>query len=392
MLKHSIEQIILHFFVQFSQEFRQGKKQAFELIMILAVSHIYGCYNPKQWADCLGIKPDKLYQQLNQWSLYRLKITLLKMMVSIAAENIQQVQEKSQATQSRANMTLAIDDSVIDRLGNRLRCTWRWYSGRWKKVVNGQNLLGIVLTINGKPLPIHLLFCSKQGSKNTDKPSLLISMLTQLKKEFLLHKVDITSLPITLDSWYASDELKEKLIQLGWSKIVIVGKGNYVFDDGKSKQNASTWKRTIKYKQASWGIDVEHQRKIMSNATFGQINLLFFRHSLSRGFYLMDFSIQRLRSSELWRIWKAHNLIEQFWKILKSILKIKQMRLRGKGIYTGLLIKVMAYLSIVSLQLEGRKRNLSLTRIMRQLRRESNLVDFLHEHFHLEFLGIPNLA
>ena len=63
----------------------------------------------------------------------------------------------------------------------RLRCTWRWYSGRWKKVVNGQNLLGIILTINGKPLPIHLLFCSKQGSKNTDKPSLLISMLTQVK-------------------------------------------------------------------------------------------------------------------------------------------------------------------------------------------------------------------
>ena len=390
MLKHSLDQIILHFFIRFSQQFRQGKKQAFEVIMILAVSHIYGCYNPKQWADYLGIKPDKIYQQLNQWSLYRLKITLLKMMVSIAAENIKQVQQKSLATQSRANMTLAIDDSVIDRLGNRLRYTWRWYSGRWKKVVKGQNLLGIVLTINGKPLPIHLLFCSKQGSTNTDKPSLLISMLTQLKEEFLLHKIDITSFAITLDSWYASKELREKLTKLGWSKIVIVGKGNYVFDDGKMKQNASMWKRKIKYKQASWGIDVEHKRKIMSNPTFGQITLLFFRHSSSRGFYLMDFSIDRLRSSELWRIWKAHNLIEQFWKILKSILKIKQMRLRGKGIYMGLLVKVMAYLSLVSLQLEGKKKKLSLTRIMRQLKRESNLVEFLHEHFHLEFIGVPN--
>ena len=96
----------------------------------------------------------------------------------------------------------------------------------------------------------------------------------------------------------------------------------------------------------------------------------------------MDFSIQRLRSSELWRIWKGHNRIEQFWKILKSILKIKQMRLRGKEIYTGLLIKVMTYLSIVSLQFKGKKRNLSLTQIMRKLRRESNLVDFLYEHFH----------
>ena len=93
-----------------------------------------------------------------------------------------------------------MDDSVIDRVVKRLRCPGRWYSGRWKKVVNGQNLLGIVLTINGKALPIHLLFCSKQGCKNTDKPSLLLSMLTILKKEFGKYDVDITTIPITMDS------------------------------------------------------------------------------------------------------------------------------------------------------------------------------------------------
>ena len=59
---------------------------------------------------------------------------------------------------------MAVVKRVIDRVGKRLRCTWSWYGGRWKQVVNGQNLLGIVLTINGKALTIHLLFCSKQGS------------------------------------------------------------------------------------------------------------------------------------------------------------------------------------------------------------------------------------
>ncbi|MDJ0575459.1 MAG: hypothetical protein QNJ65_09880 [Xenococcaceae cyanobacterium MO_234.B1] len=95
---------------------------------------------------------------------------------------------------------MAVDDSVIDRVGKRLRCTWSWYSGRWKKVVNGQNLLVIVLTINDKAIPIHLLFCSKQGCKNTDKPSLLLSMLTKLKAEFKKHDLDITTIPITMDS------------------------------------------------------------------------------------------------------------------------------------------------------------------------------------------------
>ena len=50
----------------------------------------------------------------------------------------------------------------------------------------------------------------------------------------------------------------------------------------------------------------------------------------------MDFSTNSLRSVQMWRIWQAHNLIEQFGKILKSVLAIGLMRLRGDGLYTGL--------------------------------------------------------
>ena len=49
------------------------------------------------------------------------------------------------------------------------------------------------------------------------------------------------------------------------------------------------------------------------------------------------------------------------------------MRLRGDGLYTGLLIKIMAYLWLTSLHNHPRLRHLSLTQIMRQLRRESDL-------------------
>ncbi len=151
-----ISAIIKSFFFRYSQEFRRGKLEAFEIIIALAVSHAYGCCNPKQWADYLGIQPQKIYAQIQTWSLYRLKEVLIKMMVHQAAKESQEVKKKSAASQSRANITMAVDDSVIDRVGNRLRCTWSWYSGRWKKVVKGQNLLGIILTINGKALPIHL--------------------------------------------------------------------------------------------------------------------------------------------------------------------------------------------------------------------------------------------
>ena len=289
-------------------------------------------------------------------------------------------------------MTIAVDDSVIDRVGKRLRCTWSWYSGRWKKVVNGQNLLGIVLTINGKAIPIHLLFCSKQGRKNTDKPSLLLSMLTRLKKEFAEHDIDITTIPITMDSWYVSEPLKQSLHQLGFTKIVVVGKGNYVFNDGKLKLTASQGKKEIEYDSTNWGIDVPAQRKTVVSPTFGVVNLLFFQKSTTRSFYLMDFSTNSLRSVQMWRFWLAHNLIEQFWKILKSVLAIGLIRLRGDGLYTGLLVKIVAYLFVISLQYYPSFRHLSLTQIMRQLRRESDLSSLLREHFHLDFLGISAIS
>ena len=66
-------------------------------------------------------------------------------------------------------------------------------------MVHGQDLLGIVLSIKGRVLPLHLVFCSKQGRAHTDKPSLLLAMFSQLKEAFLQEGIDLTELPITMD-------------------------------------------------------------------------------------------------------------------------------------------------------------------------------------------------
>ncbi len=79
-------------------------------------------------------------------------------MVSLAAERLRPLIEKSSATISRAGVSLSVDNSVIDRCGKMIRCTYSWYSGRWKKVVNGNEERSIVLTINGISMKLHLLF------------------------------------------------------------------------------------------------------------------------------------------------------------------------------------------------------------------------------------------
>ena len=379
------QQEFLWFFTIFHQECRKNNGVAFETLMVLAVAHLFGFYNPKQLADFLEVPHQQFYTVLKDWSVYQVKKMLLCFMVKQAAEKLKPVMSKSAATRSRAGTTLSIDNSVIDRFGNLLRCTWSWYSGRYHKVIRGQDLLGIVFTIGHIALPLHLLFCPKQGRYHTTKADLLIFMLIQLKTVLLREGIDITQLPLTMDSAYASQALRERLHQLGFIDIIIAGKGNYVFTIDGQKWDASTWKKVLMLEEPTWGIDVPSCRIRGSSPTFGSLILFFFRKSTTRSYYVMNFSQRSLRGAEIWHIWKQHHVIECFWKIMQSIVQIRLMHLQGDGLYTALLIKVFAYLLALRLQAQRIFSKLTITEIMRNLRREEDLRDFLMTHFHAPF-------
>ena len=379
------QQEFIWFFALFHQEFRKTNLIAFEVLMVLAIAHVFGFYNPKQLADFLEVPHQQFYAELKDWSVYHVKKMLLRFMVRKAAEELKPVMSKSASTQSRAGMTLSIDNSVMDRFGKLIRCTYSWYSGRYHKVIRGQDLLGVVLTINHIALPLHLLFCPKQGRYHTKKADLLIFMLSQLKAEFHREGIDITQLPLTLDSGYVSQELRLRLHRLGFSKIIIAGKGNYVFTIDGQKGDASTWKKVLMLEECKWGIDAPSYRTWGYSPTFGSLVLFFFRKSTTRSYYLMNFSQVALRGAEIWHIWKQHHVIECFWKMMKSIFQIRSMQLQGAGLYTALLIKVFAYFFALRLQAHGVFSKLTLTQIMRKLRREADFREFLAMHFHAPF-------
>ena len=92
---------------------------------------------------------------------------------------------------------------------------------------------------------MHLHFCPKQSRYHTTKADVLIFMLTQLKTAFLREGIDITQLPLTMDSAYVSQELRQQLHQLGFLDIIIAGKGNDGFTIDAQKWDASTWKKKL---------------------------------------------------------------------------------------------------------------------------------------------------
>jgi len=137
--------------------------------------------------------------------------------------------------------------------------------------------------------------------------------------------------------------------------------------------------------EPTWGIDVPSCRLWGSSPTFGSLILFFFRKSTTRNYYVINFSQRSLRGAEIWHIWQQHHVIEGFWKSMKSIFQIRSMQLQGDGLYTAWLIKVFAYLLALRLQAQGVFATLTLTEIMRTLRREEDLRDFLVTHFHAPY-------
>src|SRR2546425_9736704 len=163
------------------------------------------------------------------------------------------------------------------------------------------------------------------------------------------------------------------------------GARNWVSNPALRTMTESSLQRPLKYLPMKWGINVPSCRLWSSSPTFGLLLLFFFQKSTTRSYYLMNFSQDALRGAEIWHIWQQHHVVECFWKIMKSIFQIRSMHLQGDGLYTALLIKVFAYLLALRLQAQGVFSKLTITEIMRKLRREEDLRDFLMTHFHAPF-------
>jgi hypothetical protein len=142
----------------------QERRALIEVVMILLIGILYGLprgvsfstpqgeYNPHQVARELGIAPKQLYGQLHSLSARAWRRWVGWMMTQAAVERLKVFQARSAATQSRWQASLSIDDTV--RLGKVLSYVWSWYSCQAKKTLEGQDLVGIVLCINGEILPV----------------------------------------------------------------------------------------------------------------------------------------------------------------------------------------------------------------------------------------------
>ena len=361
-----------------SAYFRRITSQVVETLLVLSVCHLFGLYNPNQVADALELPKARLYRDIGALSLYHAKSLNLRLGCAMAIDFIKDAESKSASTRSRRCITVSVDDTNLPRDGDTLAYTSNDYSTKHKMPIWCQNVLGITLKVGDILLPLDMRLVSKQGRDNTDKPSLVIAMLTEVLAFFDAHQIDLRKYPITFDSWYGSRKLVDTLSDLGFASILIHGKNNYVMRIGDTTAKLSVHKKNVELREDQWGCDKPVCRLKAESRTFGACVVIFFR---DRGKIrtLLVFG-KPLRTCEAVRIWSQHHGIEQFWRYLKSSLHVSAMSLQSReGAYVSLGIKVISYLILLQVSIAERR---TFHQIQLQLTGDrQRLTDFI-THFH----------
>lgn len=377
MQQHLIKSA-MYFQILLYSNFRKMTSQLREVLLLLSTGHLFGLYNPHQLATALAIPTATLYRHLKSLSLYQWKCLLMRIGCAVAIAEVQDAETKSASTQSRRRITMSVDDTNDPRYGKLLSYCYKWWSKKHNNVIKGRNVLGITIKIGHMIIPLNICIVSKQGRGNTDKLSCFIVMLKEVLDIFDASGVDLRKYPITFDSWYGSHQLVESLSDIGFDRILIHGKSNYVMDIDNETAKLSQHKKRIELKSEQWGCDKPHYRTQAISQTFGSLVILFFM-DMGKIRTMLVFG-KPLRSSEILRIWYQHHGIEQLWRHLKTDLKLSKISLEGRqGAYIGLGVKILSYLLMQHLSRLTRK---TFHQIQLELSGKRQMLSDLSEHFH----------
>ena len=366
-----------------------------ELLLLLGAGVMLGTFSVKEVCDRLGLSPHQAYSSLQFQSVYRWRKLLGELGYEMAIPLLRELQEKSAATRSRACCVLAVDDSVLERLSRQMGLVWSWYSGRRKRVVGGQDILGLVLVIGEVVIPLDIRIVSKQGRATPTKPESYAQMLEQAQARFQQAGLDIRDLATSGDSAFLSEHVQDTCQALDIAGI-FGGKDNYVFTIEGETHKAPHWRALFadRLQKEAWGCDVPVYRTPAVSPTFGKVTLVFCRRKGDRkvSYFLLT---QPLRTAEAMRIIHQHHWIEVFWKRCKGLFKLADSKLRTpQGARAGVGIKVIGYLLILRLQIALRRyrrfARISMDRLVTLCQQFFDPIPVFQEHFHL--LPIDNIS
>lgn len=391
MSKNEVSTILNIFQIKFGSLLRKKHKGASELLLILSLGLTQKWSSVKSVSDHLGVNKDKCYNALKKIPLRTWRKLFDSCFKAEVFQAVKAIQAQSDSTISRSKISIQIDDSVLRKWMGKAYF-YKWYSGQYKKVVGGYDVVLVSIVIQGRVLPLKFWLMSKKGP-HKKRPDRAGKMLEYLAKELEINGIDISKMPVSADSAYLTDDLKTTLIDLGF-KVLLGTKGHYRVQQHKYAKVYT--KQTVAIKEIfqqsdyddlpvdQWGIDEKVLSQKIKSGKWGEA-LLLETIQLGKPRRVLVFGIDR--TSQAWRVWKNHHFVERVFRSLKHLLSWGKYALQGRnGAYATVVIPFLAFWLLAELQ---KKCKLSFEKIILALQVWVNedryeLFDLLNfEHFHL---------
>ena len=391
MTKNEVSTILQIFQIKFGSLLRKKHKGASELLLLLSLGLTQKWSSVKSVSDHLGVNKDKCYNTLKKIPLRTWRKLFESCFKQEVYESVKAIQDQSASTISRSNISIQIDDSVLRKWMGRAYF-YKWYSGQYKKVVGGYDVVLVSIVIQGRVLPLQFWLMGKTGP-HKKRPNRAAKLLEDLAKELKTNGIDISKIPVSADSAYLTSDLKDALVGLGF-KVALGTKGHYKVHTHKYAEVYTKDSLAIRevfqksdydeLPSEQWGMEDKVISRKIKSGKWGEA-LLLESIQLGKPRRVLFFGINR--TCEAWRIWKNHHFVERIFRHLKHLLSWGKYSLQGRdGAYATVVIPFLAFWLLSELQ---KKCKLSFERIILALQVWVNedldeLIELLNlEHFHV---------
>jgi hypothetical protein len=389
--------------------FRKMNHESLETLLLISIAIFLGATNIYQVTKLFGLPKTMTYDRIKGVSLYYWRQLLQHRLYEIALPLLKERILKSDATNSRDGLVLAVDDTVIARISTELGYVWKWWSGQLKRVTEGQNVIALILVIGDIILPLDVRIVSKQGPGLQSKPQIYAEMLEVANDRLSKAGIDVSALKTTGDAAYLSGKIAkicqpeqnptppkdEATAPHGETKTqatvtgIFRGKDNYVFTIDGVRQSAGQWRKDFKEElEEGWGTDGQPVYRTQAESdTFGSVTLIFYIPKGKRAVSYLVVVGRPLRSCEALHAFSFHHRIEEFWKLLKGTLHLDSMKLQERhGAHACVGIKIIGYLFVNMMKQNLRKlrafSKVTINQLVELCPKFVDINSIFKEHFH----------
>lgn len=383
--------------------FCKMNNEGLETLLLISMAIFLGAINIYQVIKLFGLPKTLTYDRIKGVSIYFWRLLLQRRLYEIAIPLLKERILKSDATQSRDGLILAVDDTVIARISTKLGYVWKWWSGQLKRVAEGQNVIALILVIGDIVLPLDVRIVSKQGQCLHSKPEIYAEMLEVAKDRLSKAGIDVSVLKTTGDAAYLSEKIakicqpkqdadstqKEESETQPTFTGIFGGKDNYVFTINGIRQRSGQWRKEFAEKlQDGWGTDGQPVYRTQADSdTFGSVTLIFYIPKGKRAVSYLIVVGRPLRSCEAIHAFSFHHRIEEFWKLLKGTLHLDSMKLQERhGAYACVGLKIIGYLVVNMMKQNLRKfkafTKVTINQLIELCPKFIDIKSIFKEHFH----------